>query len=200
MCASFRRWVGMPAGMLVIVAALLSGCGGDGNRPAYEYFPHMMDSPAVKAQEPDDDGIAGRLPVPGTIPQRHSPYPFKGQADAEMAGKALANPLKRTKETLLRGQKVFNTYCIVCHGQRGEGNGNVVPKFPMPPSLQSDKIKNWADGSIFHVITNGQNLMGSYASQISPEDRWAVVHYVRVLQRSLNPTDEDLRELKKKGY
>lgn len=183
----------------VAISVWAAGCGGDGNKPAYEYFPHMMDTPAIKAQRQDEDGVAGRVPVPGTIPQGFEPYPYKGM-DAATAGPNLHNPLKRNKATLLRGQKVFNTYCIVCHGPRGEGNGLIVPKFPMPPSLQSEKIRNWGDGNIFHVISNGQNLMGSYATQIAPQDRWAVIHYVRVLQRSLNPTEEDLKELKRRGY
>ena len=70
----------------------------------------------------------------------------------------------------------------------GQGDGYIVPKFPRPPTLQSDKVRNWPDGNIYHVITMGQNLMPSYASQILPADRWAVIHYVRALQRSQHPT------------
>jgi mono/diheme cytochrome c family protein len=55
----------------------------------------------------------------------------------------------------------------------------------------------WGDGHIFHVITKGQGVMPSYAQQVQPEDRWAVIHYIRALQRAQNPTDEDVRELKK---
>ena len=53
-------------------------------------------------------------------------------------------------------------------------------------------MRNWSDGNIYHVITNGQNVMPSYASQVSREDRWAIIHYIRVLQRSKNATDEDI--------
>jgi mono/diheme cytochrome c family protein len=102
-------------------------------------------------------------------------------------GRNLQNPLPRNRTTIARGQQMYNSYCIVCHGAKGKGDGNVVPKFPMPPSLHSDKVRGYPDGAIFHVMTAGQNLMSSYASQIDPADRWAIVHYIRALQASVNP-------------
>ncbi len=131
------------------------------------------------------------MPVQGTIPRGFEPYAFA--KDPEAAGRELKNPLRRTHAVLARGQALFNTYCIVCHGPQGEGNGTIIPKFPQPPSLQSDKVRGWPDGRIYHVVSSGQNLMPSYASQIAPADRWSIIHYVRVLQRSKNPTSEDLK-------
>jgi mono/diheme cytochrome c family protein len=156
-------------------------------KPNVIYMPDMVYSPAFKAQQ---EGSM-RMPVKGTIPRDYQPYPYKDNPDA--AGRELKNPLKPTKAILSRGQHVFNTYCLACHGPAGEGDGTIVPKFPRPPSLQSDKVRTWEDGRIYHVITIGQNLMPSYASQISPADRWAAIHYVRALQRSKHPTSEDLK-------
>jgi mono/diheme cytochrome c family protein len=65
-------------------------------------------------------------------------------------------------------------------------------QFPNPPTLHSDKVRNWADANIYHVISNGQNVMPSYAKQISRDDRWAIVNYIRVLQRSQNAKDSDI--------
>lgn len=175
-------------------AAMITGCG-DSGRPPLDYVPHMFDSEAVKAQHLGPDGIAGRNPVPGTLAINQEVYHFA--TDPDGAGRDLKNPLPRTKSVLVRGQKLFNTYCIVCHGKRGEGDGNVVPKFPRPPSLQSEKVRGWTDGRIFHVLTIGQNLMPSYASQVSVDERWAIIHYVRVLQRSMSPTPEDVKEYEK---
>ena len=76
-----------------------------------------------------------------------------GPSETEKAGKELNNPLARTKANLERGQKIFNTYCIVCHGPKGNGEGFIVPPYPRPPSLLSDKIRNYPDGSIFNIIT-----------------------------------------------
>lgn len=179
-------------------AALLGAFGtacADRARPPLDYVPHMFDSPAVKAQKMGPDGVAGRAPLPGTIAVDQQVYHYA--TDPEGAGRNLKNPLPRAKAVLLRGQQAYNTYCIVCHGKRGEGDGLIVPKYPRPPSLQSEKVRNWPDGRIFHVVTAGQNLMPSYASQIAPEERWAIVHYMRVLQRSLHPTPEDMKEFEK---
>ena len=181
---------------LLVLGGVFSGCGAEGNRPPLDFVPHMSDSYAVKAQHLGPFGEPMRVPPEGTLSQSSEPYHYAN--DPEGAGRDLKNPLPRTKSVLLRGQKMFNTYCIVCHGVKGEGDGSVVPKFPRPPSLQSEKVRNWPDGRIFHVVTVGQNLMPSYSSQISVTDRWAVIHYVRVLQRALNPTDADIRELEGK--
>jgi mono/diheme cytochrome c family protein len=103
------------------------------------------------------------------------------------------NPVTADLATVKRGQKVYMTYCVVCHGPKGYGDGYVVPPFSQPPSLQSEKIRGYADSQIFHVITVGQNVMGSYAPQIREQDRWAVIHYLRVLQRAENPNDDDIK-------
>ena len=161
--------------------------------PKFIYMPDMVYSPAFKAQE---EG-AMRLPVAGTVPRGYQPYAFA--KDPEGAGRELKNPLRATASTLKRGQAMFNTYCIVCHGPNGMGDGTIVPKFPRPPSLQSDKVRGWPDGRIYHTVTMGQNLMPSYASQIDPQDRWAIIHYVRALQRSQHPTAEDLKVSEQQG-
>jgi mono/diheme cytochrome c family protein len=174
---------------------LLSACTK--KTPAWEYMPDMYESTSLKAQKEDPlskDGAAARTPPEGTIPRGFEPYHY-GVADTLLAGKELRNPLLHTKANVERGQKIFNTYCIVCHGPKGNGEGYIVPPYPRPPSLLSDKITKYADGSIFNVITKGQNNMPSYASQIKSEDRWAVILYVRALQRAANPPPEDQKEM-----
>jgi mono/diheme cytochrome c family protein len=171
----------------IALALSLAGCGKH-SKPNFVYMPDMAYSPAYKAQEAG----AVRYPPAGTIPRDYQPYALTN-ATAEDAGKKIRNPLKRTTDILARGQTMYNTHCIVCHGPAGEGDGTIVPKFPRPPSLQSEKVRGWQDGSIFHVITVGQNLMPSYKAQIDAADRWAIIHYIRALQRSKNPTAEDLR-------
>lgn len=166
---------------------LLSGCGEiRHSKPNFIYMPDMVYGPGLKA---GDKGV--RLPVAGTVSREGNPYPLAVN-EIELAG-SLKNPLPRTKATLARGKVMFNTYCIVCHGAEGLGNGSVVPKYPMPPSLQSEKIRGYPDGKIYHVITRGQNLMWSYANQVAPSDRWAIIHYIRAMQRAKNPTPDDLK-------
>jgi mono/diheme cytochrome c family protein len=172
-------------GAAFFASLVMVGCTH--KEPNFTYMPDMANSPAYKAQK---EG-AMRMPPAGTIPRNFTPYPYGD--DIELAGRENKNPLRPTKAVLYRGQTLFNTYCIVCHGPSGEGDGSIVGKFPRPPSLQTDKIVGWPDGKIFHVITRGQTVMPSYAAQISQEDRWKIIHYVRALQRSKHPTSEDLK-------
>jgi mono/diheme cytochrome c family protein len=180
--------------LLLMIATLFLLTACEKSTPSWEFMPDMYWSTHFKAQKEDPnskDGAAARVPPEGTVPRGYEPYHYAVN-EGDKAGAALKNPLMRTKSVLDRGQKVFNTYCIVCHGPKGDGQGFVVPPYPRPPSLLSDKVMKWPDGNIFHVITRGQNLMPSYATQVPPEDRWAVIHYVRALQRAANPTLEDM--------
>jgi len=108
--------------------------------------------------------------------------------------------LPRTREVLHVGQKYFNIYCVVCHGPKGDGIGYVVPKgMQMPPSYLTGQTMHWSDGRIFYLMTRGRGNMSSYAAQLTPEQRWAVVHYIRTLQRAGNPTAADLERFKTSG-
>lgn len=181
---------------LVFIWSLVLGISAcSSSKPTWEFMPDMMDQPSLKANEYDKNLPHHRsafLPVPGTIPRGYQPYSYK--KDPEAAGRELKNPLPMTKEVLLAGEKVYKTYCMVCHGERGDGTGPIVPPFPKPPSFHSEKVRNWPDGRIYHVITEGQNLMPSYASQIPAEKRWAAIHYIRVLQRAEGAAKEDVDE------
>ena len=192
MCSALRR-LGHAA-LLLALAGIASGCTRQKQQTAIEYMPDMAYSARLNAQHEDPlrpDESVMRMPVPGTVPRGYTPYRF-AQADTTQAALEMINPLPRTAQVLARGEKVFMTFCVVCHGPTGDGHGYQVPPFPQPPQLFSQKVMDWPDGRIFHVITRGQNVMPSYAAQILPEDRWAVIHYVRVLQRAAHPTPADL--------
>ena len=184
--------------LAVMEAMMLSGCSKDHKKPTFDYMPHMNDSFAVKAQHLGPFGEGMRTPPKGTLAV-DKPAPYRYVNDAEGAAQ-MKNPVPRTRPMLVRGQHLYNTYCIVCHGVKGEGNGTIVPKFPQPPTLHSEKIRGWSDGQLFHVMTVGQNLMPSYATQLNEEERWAVANYVRVLQRALNPTDADVRDIQSGAF
>ena len=177
--------------MMAVAMMGLTACTSKHSTPNWAYAPDMHFSVALKAQK---EGSM-RPPVEGTIPRGFRPYEI---TSIDEAGRTLKNPLPRSKDVLKQGQKLFNVYCIVCHGKFGEGDGTVVPKFPRPPSLQSDKIRDYKDGQIFHVMTLGQNLMPSYADRVSEEERWSIVHYIRALYRAKHPTAEDMKNAE--GY
>lgn len=180
---SLNRFSALAVGLGVLA---LAGCTR--SKPKVIFMPDMVDSPAYKAQE---EGVM-RPPVEGTVPRGFAPFAYRD--DAEAAGRELKNPLRPTASVLKRGQFMYQTNCLPCHGPAGEGDGTVVPKFPRPPTLQSEKIKKWPDGMFYHIMTVGRNLMPSYAAQVQPGDRWAIVHYIHALQRSKNPSREDVQQ------
>ncbi len=129
-------------------------------------------------------------PVKGTVARGNLPYNFKNQP--EKAAEFLVNPLLPTEENLKLGKTKFNIYCSPCHGYLADGKSRLRGNFPEPPTLHSNKVRNWSDGRIYHVIMEGQNVMPSYSRQLSEKERWAVINYIRVLQRSFNAKESDL--------
>ncbi|MCH9029448.1 MAG: DUF3341 domain-containing protein, partial [Bacteroidetes bacterium] len=135
----------------------------------------------------DERGM--RTPVEGTVAKGFIPYPYLGIDEPH---EYFSNPLIPSRENLKLGKKKFLTYCSPCHGNFGDGDSRLHDQFPNPPSLHSQRIRNFEDGIFYHVITNGKNIMPSHASQISREDRWAIVNYIRVLQKAKNSTASEL--------
>lgn len=186
---------------LILAAAttslLLAGCGAGGSNRAREYMPDMARGPAYKAFAPNritHDHLTLQQPVPGTIARGYYPVHYgPGEDQAIRAGRELNNPYTPTPRTLEEGKALFETYCSVCHGKQGKGDGPISGKIPTPPSYVSDRVLQFPEGRIFHVITRGSGKMPSYAAQLSADERWKVVTYVHtVLQargatQSINP-------------
>ena len=140
-------------------------------------FSWMSDQEKAVVQETNSifsNGTTMQTPVKGTVARGFIPYPFENKP--EEAGKFLVNPLIPDEVNLSVGKNKYNIYCSPCHGYLGEGDSRLRGQFPNPPSLHSEKMRNWSDGSIYHVITEGQNVMPSYRSQFSRQERWAVVN------------------------
>lgn len=165
----------------------------DRTRPNFEFLPQMAHSPRYNAFAPNPnfaDGTTLQRPEPGTIARGSMPLHYAATPqDALRAGEELTSPLDsgnmRARE---RGAFVFSNFCAVCHAAGGTGNGPVAQRgYPPPPSLLADHALKMKDGQLFHVLTYGQNNMPSYASQLSPEDRWNVILYVRTMQATATP-------------
>ncbi|PXA05028.1 cytochrome C [Coraliomargarita sinensis] len=90
------------------------------------------------------------------------------------------------------GREKYDIFCSACHGAAGDGNGVTKPYGILATSYHDDRLRNEADGYIYDVITNGKGLMYGLKDRLTPEERWAVVLYVRALQRSQNATAEDV--------
>ena len=137
-----------------------------------------------------EDEFAMRQPVVGTIARGNMPYKFDGKP--EVAGEELVNPLPISKMNLELGKTKYDIYCSPCHGYFGEGDSRLNGQFPNPPTLHSAKAREWSDGRIYSILMEGQNIMPSYAYQLDRNERWAVILYMRALQRSLNAKESDL--------
>lgn len=105
----------------------------------------------------------------------------------------LVNPLPLDQPIAARGRRVYENHCLVCHGNVGNGDALLSKAYGAKPgNLVANAVRARPDGYIYGVMMLGKNSMPSYAADIDENDRWAVVHYVRVLQRSQNAKDEDL--------
>jgi len=181
--------------LLAVIASVCASwiLSSDPTRPNFEFLPQMAHSPRYNAFAPNPnfaDGTTLQRPEPGTIARGSMPLHYTATPqDALRAGEELKSPLDlsnvRARE---RGAFVFSNFCAVCHGAGGAGNGPVAQRgYPPPPSLLADHALKMKDGQVFHVLTYGQNNMPSYASQLSREDRWNVILYVRTMQAAATP-------------
>lgn len=137
-----------------------------------------------------------RPPVDGTVARGYIPYPYEGEMNPTQV---LTNPTIPTRKVLNLGKRKFLTFCSPCHGNFADGNSRLQGQFPNGPTLHSDKIINYPDGMIYHIMTDGQNAMPSYARQVTRNERWAIVDYIRVLQRAQNAKDSDLKSANKES-
>lgn len=194
--------------------------GQRSSEPPREIFDDMSVQPRYNAQARSaffNDGRAMRRPVPGSVPfggvdyaaDAGSPTPqpdLLREDDAFYRGTVRVTgwltdtnqflkkmPLTPDEPLLARGKERYGIYCAVCHGPAGYGNG-VTTKFGMlgVGNFHQDRIRQMPDGEIFHVIGQGKGTMQGYAAQVKPRDRWAIVAWVRVLQRSQNAKIDDV--------
>ena len=171
---------------LVPLAGCVRGCTS--SRPPIHPNPSMDDQPKVLAQTASKffyDGSAMRQPVPGTVPigglkEDEAFFTGKG-ADGQFVA---AIPVTVNEALVERGRQRYGIYCQPCHDARGDGKGILFQRGNVPTaSFHQDKILKYADGQIFDVITNGSGLMSGYRWPIPPADRWAIISYVREIER-----------------
>ncbi|MGI8957231.1 MAG: c-type cytochrome [Chthoniobacterales bacterium] len=206
----------------IACVAVLGFRGEKSSRPEIEIFPDMVRQPKVRAQSESKffaDQRGARKPVDGTVPMGYEmPLPndqgtspdqtdemrmeprfgFSEGTDYYNTGKMGANwgtgiPLQVTPALMERGEQRFNINCAVCHGPLAAGDG-IVKSYGLATvvSLQDDRIRNMADGEIFNTITHGKNTMMAYGPRVTVQDRWAIISYLRALQRSQHASAGDV--------
>ena len=185
------------AAVLVPVLAL-SGCarGCTSSSPPIHINPSMFNQPKALPQTASEffyNGSTMREPVPGTVPiggLREDTAFFTGK-DAD--GQFIATiPVPVDAALVERGHQRYTIYCQPCHDARGDGKGILFQRGNVPTaSFHQEKILKYADGQIFDVITNGSGLMSGYRWPIPAADRWAIISYVRELERKRLATATD---------
>jgi len=214
------RWFLLVLVSLAVLTVGLFGWKGQksANRPV-EVFQDMDHQWKVKPQTASDffaDGQSGRRPVANTIamgqrvpsalsPADGSDLPtsyYRSGRFGDFFGDGFPKQVKVDRTLLDRGKERFGIYCAVCHGLSGNGQGVVAPYWtggvmPITANLVDDRVLALPDGQIFWTITNGKGLMGPYNGNVSVDDRWAIVAYLRVLQTSAkaDPNDPAVKKL-----
>ena len=160
----------------------------DKAKPNYQFFPNMYEAVSYETYSEHDvfkGGVEAQVPAKGSIKRGFVPYEIPNTPEGYALAKAtLKSPLDPTTINQDKAKDLYTVYCAICHGEKGDGKGNLVvkEKFLGVPNYKDREI---TDGSIFHVITYGLNSMGSHANQLSQEERWMVADYVLKLKAGL---------------
>lgn len=160
----------------------------DKAKPNYQFFPNMYEAVSYETYSEHEvfkGGVEAQVPAEGSIKRGFVPYEIPNTPEGYALAKAsLKSPLSAEDLNADKAKELYTVYCAICHGDKGDGKGNLVvkEKFLGVPSYKDREI---TDGSIFHVVTYGLNSMGSHANQLSQEERWVVADYVLKLKAGL---------------
>jgi mono/diheme cytochrome c family protein len=175
--------------VILVVLISLTSCKKD-SVPNYQFMPNMYEPVGYEAYSESNafaNGVEAQLPVVGTISRGHSLFEYENTNEGYLLAKeTLKNPLDSTQVDLEKTKELYDVYCGICHGNKGDGQGNLVKREKIlgVPSYD-DVARAINEGSIYHTIYFGKNAMGSYASQLNEKERWEVVSYVLKLKADL---------------
>ncbi len=175
---------------IVPALCLLASCQQDEMADVPHYEP--MEKSTLFA-----NGTSARVPPEGAVsrenPQIDIPLNYGREPGTKDA--VVKSPLPFDATLLARGRELYDIHCAVCHGADGYGKGIIVRRgFPPPPSYHTDRLRDAPDGHLFDVITNGYGKMYPYRSRVVAEDRWAIVGYIRALQRGQHAAADDVAD------
>ena len=171
----------------VAILTVVIACDDNRNDPGYRFFPDMDESQAYETWSENPYFPGGKTmvgPVEGTVAIHEYAYNFEKTPEDELKAASLVNPFAGELDTA-RTKIIYDRFCLVCHGPDGNGQGFLFTsgKYPIPPaSYQAERAMNKTDGQLFHNIRVGFGVMGAYGPQVSIEDTWQLVNYIRLMQ------------------
>lgn len=174
---------------IALIALTFISCS-DKRERNYQYFPDMYVSVPYDTYGEYDifpDEQEARKPAEGSISKGFMPYDYDDNLEGyNKAKEELKNTVPYTEENLAKGKELYNIYCAICHGEKGNGKGYLVEREKIlgVPGYD-DQGRAITEGSVYHVMWYGINTMGSYASQMDNEELWLVDHYVMKLKAEL---------------
>lgn len=175
--------------LVIVVIFVAVSCKKD-TAPNYQYMPNMYESVGYETYAESNafaNGVEAQIPAQGSIPRGFVPFDIENSTEGyELAKATLMNPLDSTKVDFERGKELYDIYCGICHGNKGNGQGKLVQRekiLGIPSYDDAGRAIN--AGSIYHTMYYGKNAMGSYANQLNEEERWQVVSYVLKLKADL---------------
>lgn len=175
--------------LVALVMVVVVSCKKD-SRPNYQFMPNMYESVGYETYAESDafkNGKEGQMPAEGSIPRGFTPFEIDNTTDGyNFAKTSLMSPMDSTQVDLVQGKALYDIYCGICHGNKGDGQGNLVKREKILgiPSY-ADVGRAITEGSVYHTIYYGKNAMGSYANQLNETERWQVVAYVMDLKAKL---------------
>ena len=175
--------------IVLCIFASIVACKKD-SRPNYQFMPNMYEPVGYEAYgsyEIFANEQEAKLPAEGSIPRGELPFDIENTNEGYEEAKAtLQNPLDSVQKAHFAGGQLYDIYCGICHGNKGNGQGNLVKREKIlgVPSYD-DAGRAITAGSIYHTIYYGKNAMGSYANQLNEEERWQVTAYVLKLKEDL---------------
>ncbi len=178
-----KKWTGF-----IVLALMITACDHDRNDPGWSFFNDMEESQAYDTWSenpvyPEEKTMLG--PVEGTVATHEHAFNFEKTPEDELKAATLKNPVAGDFNEE-QARVLYDQFCLVCHGEKGEGQGFLYTsgKYPIPPaSYHSERALNKTDGQLFHNIRAGYGVMGAHGPQIGVEDTWQLVNYIRHLQR-----------------
>jgi mono/diheme cytochrome c family protein len=175
--------------VIFVVLITMASCRKD-TAPNYQFMPNMYAPISYETYGESTafaNGVEAQLSAEGTISRGHSLFEYENSLEGyALAKETLKNPLDSTQVNVNNAKILYDIYCGICHGVKGDGQGNLVKREKiLGIPRYDDPARAINEGSIYHTIYYGKNAMGSYANLLNEKERWEVVSYVLQLKADL---------------